>query len=133
MDPGHRFTYHSSSHAVEVSHIENRGKLAQMLAQGQSSSPKMVPCRKRSRRAQRAPQCQSWSLGPQPGLPYLIYTTGDWEGLPPSRGPPACSARGTSLQASYVVFVTLTLKSLFCPKATPLFKTCVAPAWTGPA
>ena len=32
--------HHSSSHAVAVSHIRNRGILAQMLAQGQSSSPK---------------------------------------------------------------------------------------------
>ena len=30
----------SSSHAVAASHIQNRGRLAQMLAQGQSSSSK---------------------------------------------------------------------------------------------
>ena len=30
--------YHSSSHAVLASHIQNRGRLAEMLAQGQSSS-----------------------------------------------------------------------------------------------
>ena len=28
------------SHAVEASHIQNRGRLAQMLAQGQSPAPK---------------------------------------------------------------------------------------------
>ena len=32
-DPGHRPTYLSSSHAVVASHIHNRGRLAQMLAQ----------------------------------------------------------------------------------------------------
>ena len=32
--------HHSSSHAVAVTHILNRGRLAQMLAQGKSSSPK---------------------------------------------------------------------------------------------
>ena len=30
--------HHSSSHTVAASHIQNRGRLAQMLAQGQSSS-----------------------------------------------------------------------------------------------
>ena len=34
-DPGHRPTHCSSSHAVALSHIQNRGRLAQMLAQGQ--------------------------------------------------------------------------------------------------
>ena len=33
-------THHSTSHAVVASHIQNRGRLAQMLAQGQSSSPR---------------------------------------------------------------------------------------------
>ena len=32
--------HHSSSHALAVSHIQSKGRLAQMLAQGQSSSPK---------------------------------------------------------------------------------------------
>ena len=32
--------HHSSSHALVVTHIRNRGRLAQMLAQGQSSSSK---------------------------------------------------------------------------------------------
>ena len=37
--------YHSSSQAVAASHIQNRGRLAQMLAQGQSSSQKKLhPC-----------------------------------------------------------------------------------------
>ena len=40
LDPGHRPTYSSSSHAVAVSHIQNRGRLVQMFAQGQSSSAK---------------------------------------------------------------------------------------------
>ena len=37
-DPRCGPTHHSLSHAVVVSHIQNRGRLAQMLAQGQSSS-----------------------------------------------------------------------------------------------
>ena len=36
LDPRHRPMHHSSSHAVVVSHIQNRGRLAWMLAQGQS-------------------------------------------------------------------------------------------------
>ena len=40
LDPGCGPTYCSSSHSVVVSHIENRGRLAQMLAHGQSSSSK---------------------------------------------------------------------------------------------
>ena len=39
-DPRHRPTCQSSSHVVEVSHIQNRRRLVQMLAQGLSSSPK---------------------------------------------------------------------------------------------
>ena len=39
-DPRCGPTYRSSSHAVEASHIQNRGKLAQMLTQGQSSFQK---------------------------------------------------------------------------------------------
>ena len=39
-DPGHRTTYHSSSHAVVAFHKQDKGRLPQMLAQGQSSSPK---------------------------------------------------------------------------------------------
>src|SRR3712207_8172398 len=39
-DPGCRPTHHSSSHAVEASHIQSRGRWAWMLAQGQSSSAK---------------------------------------------------------------------------------------------
>ena len=39
-DPRHRPTHDSSRHAVEASHIQNRGRLAQMLAQHQSSSAK---------------------------------------------------------------------------------------------
>ena len=35
------------SHAVAVSHIQNRGRLAQMLAQGQSSSSKKEEDRNR--------------------------------------------------------------------------------------
>ena len=35
---GHGPTHCSSSHAEVASHIQNRGRLAQMLAQGQSSS-----------------------------------------------------------------------------------------------
>ena len=38
-DPGHGPTHSSSGHAVTASHIQSRGKWAQMLAQGQSSSP----------------------------------------------------------------------------------------------
>ena len=37
-DPRHGPTHCSSSHAVAASHTQNRGRLAQMLAQGQSSS-----------------------------------------------------------------------------------------------
>ena len=37
---GHRPMHFSSSHAVAELHIQNRGRLAQMLAQGQSSSSK---------------------------------------------------------------------------------------------
>ena len=39
-DPRHQPTHSSSSHAVAASHIQNRGRLAQMLGQSQSSSPK---------------------------------------------------------------------------------------------
>ena len=39
-DLGHRSTHHSSSHAVAAFHIQNRGRWAQMLAQGQFSSTK---------------------------------------------------------------------------------------------
>ena len=38
-DPGHRPTHYLSNHAVVASHMQNRGRLAQMLAQEQSSSP----------------------------------------------------------------------------------------------
>ena len=38
--PGRGPTHGSSSHAVSASHIQNRGRLAQMLAQQLSSSPK---------------------------------------------------------------------------------------------
>ena len=40
LDPRCRTTHCSSSHAVAVSHMQNRGRLAQMLAQSQSSSAK---------------------------------------------------------------------------------------------
>ena len=40
FDLGHGPTDISSSYAVVVSQIQNRGRLAQMLAQGQSSSSK---------------------------------------------------------------------------------------------
>ena len=39
-DLGHGPTQRSSKQAVTVSHIQNRGRLAQMLAQDQSSLPK---------------------------------------------------------------------------------------------
>ena len=39
-DSRHRHTHRSSSHAVVASHIQNKGRVAQMLAQGQSSSSK---------------------------------------------------------------------------------------------
>ena len=39
-DPVHGPTHHSSSHAVAASYTQKRGRLAQLLAQGQSSSPK---------------------------------------------------------------------------------------------
>ena len=39
-DPGCRPVHCSSSHAVAASHIQNGGRLAQMLAHGQSSSQK---------------------------------------------------------------------------------------------
>ena len=38
--PGHGPTPLVSSHAVAVTHIQNGGRLAQMLAQGDSSSSK---------------------------------------------------------------------------------------------
>ena len=34
--------HHSSSHAVASTHIQNRGRLEEMLAQGQSSSAKKI-------------------------------------------------------------------------------------------
>ena len=40
LDLRHGPTQCSSDHAVAASHIQIRGRLAQMLAQGQSSSPK---------------------------------------------------------------------------------------------
>ena len=46
-DPRCRPTHCSPSHVVVASHIQMRGRLAQMLAQGQSSSPKK---RERNRR-----------------------------------------------------------------------------------
>ena len=39
LDPGRGPMHHLSSPAVAASHIQSRGRLAQMLAQGQSSSP----------------------------------------------------------------------------------------------
>ena len=42
LDLGHGLTHCSASHAVAASHIQNRGRLAQMLAQGQSSLPKKI-------------------------------------------------------------------------------------------
>ena len=39
LDPGHRPTPHFS-HAMEAPHIQNRGRLERMLAQGKSSSTK---------------------------------------------------------------------------------------------
>ena len=39
LDPERGPTHHSSSNAVVASHIQNTGRLAQMLAHGQSSSP----------------------------------------------------------------------------------------------
>ena len=38
LDPGCRPAHRSSRHAVGVSHKQNRGRLAHILAQGQSSS-----------------------------------------------------------------------------------------------
>ena len=40
LDPGRGPTHLSSSHAVVASHIQRGGRLAQTLAQGQSSSSK---------------------------------------------------------------------------------------------
>ena len=40
LDPGCRPTLFISSHAVAATHIQNRGRLAQTLAQGESSSSK---------------------------------------------------------------------------------------------
>ena len=40
LDPGHGPTHRSSNHVVVTSHKQNRGRLVQMLAQGQSSSSK---------------------------------------------------------------------------------------------
>ena len=40
LDPRCGPTHCSSSHAVVASHMQNRGRLAQMLAQGQSASLK---------------------------------------------------------------------------------------------
>ena len=37
-DPGYGPPHRSSGHAVIVTHIQNRGRLAQMLAQGEYSS-----------------------------------------------------------------------------------------------
>ena len=39
-DPGHGPMHCSSGYAVVASHMQNAGGLAQMLAQGKSSSPK---------------------------------------------------------------------------------------------
>ena len=39
--PGRRCTLPGGSHAVAVTHVQNRGGLAQMLVQGESSSAKM--------------------------------------------------------------------------------------------
>ena len=40
MVPGHRPTALVGGHAVVAAHIQNRGRLAQMLAHSKSSSPK---------------------------------------------------------------------------------------------
>ena len=49
-DPRCRPTHCSSSHALVASHTQNRGRLAQTLAQGQSSSPKQERERERERK-----------------------------------------------------------------------------------
>ena len=59
-DPGHRATHCSSSHAVVASHIQNRGRVTQMLAQGQSSSPKKKKKRKERGRKERGQAGQRW-------------------------------------------------------------------------
>ena len=46
-DPGHGRTLFVGGHAVVVTHIQNRGRLAQMLAQGESSSAKKKKKKKR--------------------------------------------------------------------------------------
>ena len=43
LDSGCGPTHHSSSHTVVASHIQNRGRWAQTLAQGQPSSPHTHP------------------------------------------------------------------------------------------
>ena len=40
LDPGRTLTHHLLSYTVVASHIQSRGRLTQMLAQGQSSSLK---------------------------------------------------------------------------------------------
>ena len=40
LDPGHGPSHRSSSHAAAVSHMQNGRRLAQILAQKQSYSPK---------------------------------------------------------------------------------------------
>ena len=40
LNPGHEPIHCSPSHDVAASHIQSRGRLAQILAHGQSSSPK---------------------------------------------------------------------------------------------
>ena len=54
-DLGHRSTHHSSSHAVAAFHIQNRGRWAQMLAQGQFSSSK-------KKRGMLAKDVSSWPI-----------------------------------------------------------------------
>ena len=58
LDPRCTPTLCSSSHPMAVSQIQNRGRLAQMLAQRQSSSPKE---RKKEGEKPHTPVNQRWS------------------------------------------------------------------------
>ena len=49
LDPRRGPADHSSGHAVAASHIQNRGRLAQLLAQGPSSSSKKKKKKKKAR------------------------------------------------------------------------------------
>ena len=76
MDPGGRPT-----HTVVVSHVQNTGRLAQMLAQGQSSSPKKRKKKKLTEKIKKA-----WPYGPVVEVLSAPLGQSGFAGLDPRHG-----------------------------------------------